>query len=177
MSPTLTDREWQTTKYRANHWVVTLTNGVKADSRNKRTTCVKHKITGLYCGKWYVPPYNYNPCYSPHVVTRKYISYAKYLLLLMYCDIFLFKYILGSRYFPPLSPHHRFALENTWTKIYVIADMLEDYCSNIYLVADMFLHLAPTTPHKLAQGEDDGSARSKKMGRADQCQDIWNWTS
>ena len=51
------------------------------------------------------------------------------------------------------------------------------FCSSIYLVADMFLHIAPTTPHKLAQGEDDGSARSKKMGRADQCQDIWNWTS
>ena len=62
--------------------------------------------------------------------------------------------------------------ENTWTKIYVIADMLEDYCLNIHFVVDMFLHLAPTTPHKLAQGEDDGSARSKKMGRADQCQDI-----
>ena len=24
------------------------------------------------------------------------------------------------------------------------------FCSSIYLVADMFLHLAPTTPHKLA---------------------------
>ena len=76
----------------------------------------------------------------------------------------------------PTTPH-KLAIENTWTKIYVIVDMLEDYCLSIYLVADMFLHLAPTTPHKLAQGEDDGSARSKKMGRADQCQDIWNWTS
>ena len=37
---------------------------------------------------------------------RKYISYAKYMLLLMHCDIFLFKYIFGCRYVPPLSPHH-----------------------------------------------------------------------
>ena len=28
------------------------------------------------------------------------------MLLLMHCDIFLFKYIFGSRYVPPLSPHH-----------------------------------------------------------------------
>ena len=172
MSPTLTDREWQTTKYRANHWVVTLTNGVKADSRNKRTTCVKHKITGLYCGKWYVPPYNYNPCYSPHVVTRN--TYHMQNICYCWCIVI---YFCSSIYLVADIFLHRFALENTWTKIYVIADMLEDYCSNIYLVADMFLHLAPTTPHKLAQGEDDGSARSKKMGRADQCQDIWNWTS
>ena len=119
MSQTLTDREWQTTKYRANHWVVTLTNGVKADSRNKRTTCVKHKITGLYCGKWYVPPYDYNPCYSPHVVTRKYISYAKYLLLLMYCDIFLFKYIFGSRYFPPQVCTWKYMDQNICYRWYV----------------------------------------------------------